>query len=216
MNIEYKNPNDLLPYARNSKLHPKDQIDKIARQIDQVGFLVPVIVDKDNVIITGHGRTLAAKALGLDKIPTLKLENLTEEQVNAFRIADNKVSESNWDLPALAFELGTLERLNIDLTLTGFDLAEVKNILSSFNGTELRPGVESGENNPTSEWTGMPEFDHVDKTSEYRVIVHFASKEDLDAFSNLIDQKLTENTRSIWFPKAEIERAFDKSYEQSS
>lgn len=159
----YAKTESLIPYARNSKQHPKEQINKIASQINQVGFLVPIIVDKDMVVIAGHGRLEAAKALGMDEVPIVIASHLTEEQATAFRIADNKVAESGWDMPMLAFELGTLERLGIDLELSGFDMAEARSVLQSFGGTDPSESKEK---------TGASEMD----TEDYKEFAHTCPK----------------------------------------
>jgi ParB-like chromosome segregation protein Spo0J len=143
------------PYARNAKTHPKEQVDRIAKQISEVGFLVPIILDRDGVIIAGHGRYLAAVALGLPTVPVVIAEHLTEAQATAFRIADNKVAESAWDYPLLAFELGTLERMEADLTLTGMDMDEARRVLASINGSD--PGSPGGAPAEKAGSTEMPE-----------------------------------------------------------
>ncbi len=144
-NIEYKLVTQIIPYVRNSKTHPKEQVDKIARQISEVGFTQPILIDSQDVVIAGHGRLEAAKSLGMTEVPVIKMSHLTEEQAMAYRIADNKVAESYWDLPLLAFELGTLERRDFDITLTGFGLEEAKIVLSSYSlkdesGAPSQPG----------------------------------------------------------------------------
>lgn len=136
MNVQHISLSQLVPYSRNSKKHPKEQIDKIALQISSVGFLVPIIIDRNGIIVAGHGRYLASKALNLETVPVIVADHLTEDQVSAFRIADNKVSESEWDMPLLAFEIGSLERIDFDLKLTGFEQAELKSILESVSGPE--------------------------------------------------------------------------------
>lgn len=157
MNIQDTPLSKLTPYARNSKTHPKDQVDKIARQISQVGFLVPIIVDKNLVIIAGHGRFAAAKALNLPSVPIVIADHLTEEEATAFRIADNKVAESEWDKPLLAFEMGTLDRLDFDLTLTGFTMEEITPLLNDFNAAEHSDGAGSKEED---EVPAMPRIIH--------------------------------------------------------
>jgi ParB-like chromosome segregation protein Spo0J len=148
----------IVPYARNSKLHPKEQVDKIARQISEVGFLVPIIVDKDRVVIAGHGRLEAAKSLGLEQVPVIVADHLTEGQAKAFRIADNKVAESEWDFPMLAFELGSLEHMELDLTLSGFDMQEARSILQSINGSDPS-GLPGGAGSPKTGATELSEDD---------------------------------------------------------
>lgn len=118
---------DLVPYEKNARTHSAEQIDRICRSIEQFGFLNPVLVYKDNVIIAGHGRVMAAKKLGLKTVPCLKAEDLTEEQMKAYVIADNKIAEdAGWDFDILREELTHLQDMDFDISLTGFDsLAEL-------------------------------------------------------------------------------------------
>lgn len=111
----------LKPYSKNAKKHPKNQVEQIANSIKEFGFNQPVVVDKNNEIIVGHGRIEAAKLLGLKEVPVLKLENLTEAQIKAYRLADNKLNESDWEMKLVIDELKELNADNFDITLTGFD-----------------------------------------------------------------------------------------------
>ena len=113
------NINDIKPYERNAKKHPKKQITLIANSIKEFGFDSPIIVDKDNVIIAGHGRLEGAKLLGIKEVPVIRKEKLTEEQVKAYRLADNKIAESEWDMGLAIEELKGLSDEMFDLT--GFD-----------------------------------------------------------------------------------------------
>jgi len=116
---------DLKPYAHNPKTHPAEQVEKIARSIEEFSFLVPVLIDADNSIIAGHGRLLAARKLGLDEIPTICVDHLTEAQIRAYRIADNRLTESSWDLELLESEISILQDMDFDIDLTGFDDIEI-------------------------------------------------------------------------------------------
>ena len=118
--IVYKKIGDLKPYKKNAKKHPKEQVERIANSIKEFGFTQPVIIDKDNCVVAGHGRILGAKKAGLKTIPTVKLESLTEEQIKAYRLVDNKTNESDWDFSLLDEELGILAQ-DIDMELFGFD-----------------------------------------------------------------------------------------------
>ena len=114
---------DLLPYARNAKLHPPEQILQIAASIKEFGFNAPVLVDGENGIIAGHGRVLAARKLGLTTVPCIVLDHLTEAQKRAYIIADNRLGDSDlapWDWEMLQTELDSLKEENYDYTLTGF------------------------------------------------------------------------------------------------
>lgn len=127
--LEFRDPKLLTPYARNTKKHPDDQIDKIAGQIAANGFTQPIVVDKKGVVIAGHGRLEAAKKLNLSKVPIVVADHLSETQVKAYRIADNKVAQSEWDLDNLRFEMGSLHTKDFDMALTGFDLDEIDHFL---------------------------------------------------------------------------------------
>lgn len=118
--VEFLKVNDLKPYEKNAKKHPKEQVDMIAESIRQFGFRQNLVVDADNCVVIGHGRLLAAKQLGLDAVPCVRAEDLTEQQIKALRLADNKVAESEWDLDLLDAELGEI----LDVDMKGFGFAE--------------------------------------------------------------------------------------------
>lgn len=112
----------LAPYAANARLHPTEQVAQLAASIGEFGFNVPVLVDDAGVLIAGHGRVMAAKALGLDAVPAIRLGHLTEAQARAFRLADNQLAlNSTWDESLLAAELRALRTDEFDLGLIGFD-----------------------------------------------------------------------------------------------
>ena len=118
---------DLIPYARNSRTHSEAQVTKIAASIKEFGFLNPVIVDGDNGIVAGHGRVMAAKKLGMDEVPVIEANHLTEAQRRAYVIADNRLAlDAGWDDEMLRVEFAELEEVGFDLELTGFTLDEIK------------------------------------------------------------------------------------------
>ena len=116
--MQQRNLADIRPYAKNAKKHPKKQVEQVAASIKEFGFNQPIVVDKNGVIIVGHGRYEAAKALNLPTVPVLEVD-LTEEQANAYRLADNKLNESEWDMQLVVEELKTLSVPMLELT--GFD-----------------------------------------------------------------------------------------------
>lgn len=118
--IIYKNIKDLRPYKNNAKKHNKQQIEQIAESIKQFGFQGVVLIDKQNTVVAGHGRILGAKQAGLKVVPTICCENMTEEQIKAYRLVDNKLNESEWDFNLLDAELEQLFA-DIDMSLFGFD-----------------------------------------------------------------------------------------------
>ena len=116
MNIKYKKLKDLTPYEKNTKKHDKTQIANVAESIRQYGFVQPIVVDKNDVIVIGHCRYEAAKKLKLETVPCVCVDELTDEQVKALRIVDNKSNESPWDMEFLADELA-----EVDLSAFDFD-----------------------------------------------------------------------------------------------
>ena len=110
---------DIIPYVNNPKQHPAEQVDKIASSIKNYGFTVPIVLDGQNEIIMGHGRLQAAKKLGMEEVPCIVRDDLTEAQVKALRIADNKVAESEWDVEILLAEIEGID------DFTGFTLEEI-------------------------------------------------------------------------------------------
>ena len=120
LDIIYLPPGDLTPYQRNAKQHPEKQVQHIANSIREFGFRQPIVVDADNVVVIGHGRLLAAKKLGLEYVPVVRADDLTEEQIKALRLADNKTNESEWDFDLLDSELVDIA-LDFDMSDFGFD-----------------------------------------------------------------------------------------------
>lgn len=127
LNIKYKNINTLHPYKKNAKKHDKKQVEQIANSIKEFGFTQPVIIDKNNCVVAGHGRILGAKKAGLKEVPTVCLEDLTEEQIKAYRLVDNKLNESEWDYVLFDEELENLTK-DIDMNLFGFDTRSLKDL----------------------------------------------------------------------------------------
>ena len=123
LNIKYMNIRDLKPYKKNAKKHSKEQVEQIANSIKEFGFTQPVIIDKNNEVVAGHGRILGAKKAGLKQVPTVCLEELTEEQIKAYRLVDNKLNESEWNNDLLNTELSELwDAGEVDMTLFDFNM----------------------------------------------------------------------------------------------
>lgn len=140
MKIEMLSVNQLVPYTKNAR-HNEKAVDKVASSIKEFGFKNPIIIDANNEIIAGHTRLMAAKKLGIDEVPTIKVDDLSPEQVKAFRIADNKTSEyAEWDFELLANELEDLKNEGYSLDLTGFDFSEAEKLMDDF-----KEEVESDE-----------------------------------------------------------------------
>jgi DNA modification methylase len=137
MQIEQIEVSKLIPYAKNSRTHDDAQVAQIAASIKEFGWTNPILVDGDKGIIAGHGRLMAARKLGLDKVPVIELKDMTEAQKKAYVIADNKLAmNAGWDMDFLKLELQDLENADFDLSLTGFDDKELDQLLA--------PEIEEG------------------------------------------------------------------------
>lgn len=134
LKIEYVDINSIKPYKKNPRKN-EDAIPYVMESIKQFGFKNPVILDKDNVIVCGHTRIESAKRLGITEIPCIYADDLTDEQIKAFRLADNKVAEiAEWDIDLLDTELDDI--LNIDMQDFGFFKAEDINLDEFFEEKE--------------------------------------------------------------------------------
>jgi DNA modification methylase len=152
LSVEYRELADLKPYSRNTRKHSKTHIRQLAQSIKAFGWTRPILIGSDGKIIAGHGAFEAAKLLGMTHVPTIRLENLSEEQIRAYAIADNKLAEnSEWDKQILAIELQdllTLDCADFDITATGFAIPEVDLIIQEAlnlpDADDQLPSQESG------------------------------------------------------------------------
>lgn len=168
LKINYVKTSDLRAYANNAKEHPAEQIEQIKKSIQEFGFNDPIAVWKDNEVIEGHGRLIAATELGLDKVPVINLDSLTDAQRRAYMLAHNKLTmNSGFNLDLLEMELSELSE--IDMSAFGFDVAD----------------LESGEAEISDEVSGQPSFNYKE---QYGVIVMCESEADQERIYN----KLTE------------------------
>lgn len=132
LDVTYQAPGELKPRARNPRTHSKKQLKQLAESIKEFGFVNPVLVDAENRIIAGHGRVEAAKLIGMSEVPTLRIDHLSETQIRAYVIADNKLAlNAGWDEGLLTLELKELSvSLGFDVTLTGFETGELDVLLA--------------------------------------------------------------------------------------
>ena len=167
LHIEYRVPDDLKPYVRNARKHPQSQIDKLVGMINEIGFLVPVIINEDDSIVAGHGRVLAAQQMAMKEIPTIKVTHLTERQRRQFIIFDNRIAEeATWDQRILNHEMKAIHKMGEDLVHTGFDDSEILKALPElgYKQPEIQTVEEQEEditkvadvvNMPREELTGV-------------------------------------------------------------
>lgn len=200
MKIEEINIDEIKEYSRNTKAHPKEQIEKIKRSIEEFGFNVPLILDKDNVLIAGHGRVYAAKELGLKKLPIIRKSDLSKAQIKAYRIADNKIAESGWIFDNLVAEIQDLNKQDFDLSILGFTDLQ----LESYLDTEI---IDINK-----EYEGMPSYNAENLDAYQSIILHFKDAKDRDAFAELVNDTITDKTKFLWYPKREDDKVADLRY----
>lgn len=109
MQIIQKKLADIVPYANNTKKHDETQIKNVAESIKKYGWVQPIVIDNDGTIVIGHCRALAAEKLGIEEVPCVVVSDLTEDEINALRIVDNKTNESPWDFDLLSAELPEID-----------------------------------------------------------------------------------------------------------
>ena len=174
MQIVLKKIDEIIPYENNPRKND-EAVDYVARSIKEFGFKVPIIIDKDNIIVTGHTRLKAAKQLGLKEVPTIMADDLTEEQIKAFRLADNKVSEfANWDFDLLNFELDDISNINME----DFGFSEV-----NIDWDDVEDLTEENYDEPEHNMLECPKCHHVDRD------IHFKKVEGVDAKEESSDEE---------------------------
>ena len=125
----------LVPYANNARTHSPEQINKLRGSLREFGFVSPVIIDKDYGILAGHGRVMAARAEGMENVPCVFVDHLTEAQKKAYILADNRFAlDAGWDEDMLRVEMEALQDMDFDVSLTGFDESEIVDLLSLDDG----------------------------------------------------------------------------------
>jgi site-specific DNA-methyltransferase (adenine-specific) len=187
MNIEKINIEQLLPYAKNSRTHDDAQVAQLAASIKEFGFNNPVLVDGEGTIIAGHGRVMAARKLGLNEVPAIKLGHLTENQKKAYIIADNRLAlNAGWDTEMLTLEIKDLQSEDFDLSLMGFDEEELAKL--------LEPDVVDGLTDPDA----VPDVPDEPKTKPgdvYQLGNHrlmCGDSTSVDAVEKLMDKNLAD------------------------
>ena len=134
LKVVYRKVSELIPYARNARTHSDEQIERIANSIKEFGWTNPILIDGENGIIAGHGRILAARKLGIEKVPTIELSGLTEAQKRAYIIADNRLAlDAGWDEDILKLEFAELEKEGFELSKTGFSDEEMREMMADLD-----------------------------------------------------------------------------------
>jgi ParB family chromosome partitioning protein len=151
--IEYESVEALIPYAANSRTHSDAQVAQIAASIKEFGWTNPILIDGDNTIIAGHGRLLAARKLGMDEVPAIRIGHLSKAQQRALVIADNQLAmNAGWDMDMLENEIRDLSDADFDVALLGFDDAELNKMLAEVDEVAL-PTLADGDREPFQQMT---------------------------------------------------------------
>lgn len=151
LKIEYVKLSDLQQYEKNARTHSEEQVQQLMHSITEFGFTNPVLIDENNVLIAGHGRSMAAERLGMDKVPAIRLVGLSDEKRKALRIADNQLAlNAGWDMDLLAQEIQDLQLADYDVNILGFSDEMLNNLLD--NGfddvSETDPTLKAGDRDP--------------------------------------------------------------------
>jgi DNA modification methylase len=152
MELIKKKVSELIPYINNSRTHSEEQVTQIASSIKEFGFTNPILIEKDNSIIAGHGRLQAVKKLGYDEVPCIVISGLTKTQIKALIIADNQLAlNAGWDIEKLSVEIEGLEEDKFDLSILGFEDDFIKDLLNKENkGLTDEDAVPEIKENPKS------------------------------------------------------------------
>lgn len=168
---------------RNARTHSKAQIQQIAASIEEFGFVNPVLIDGDGQIIAGHGRVEAAKLLKLKDVPVLRIEHMSEAQKRAYVIADNQLAlRAGWNDEILAIELQALTDLEFDVSLTGFDMGEIDQIIGTL---EIADSDEDADISEPASGPALTQADDVWQIGPHRLICGDALKP--DTYEHLMD-----------------------------
>lgn len=155
LQVEYRSPDDLTPYARNARTHSPEQVAQIAGSIREFGFTNPILTDEQGTIIAGHGRLAAAQKLGLEKVPCITIAGLTDTQRRALILADNRLAETaGWDAEMLRVELEELTEMGADLDIIGFDDASIDELLGEMENPDTDGKYTTAASTPQYEPTG--------------------------------------------------------------
>ncbi len=198
---------DLKPNPRNPNQHPDNQIELLAKIIQEQGWRVPITVSKrSGFIVRGHGRLMAAIRAGFSEAPVDYQDYSSDETELADLLADNRVAElAELNISGVTEILKELNIEKFDMDLTGWEEAALLPLLND----DL---VVS----PSGEWKGMPEFEQEDKTAFRDLIIHFRNAEDVAKFARANNFKLTDKTKFTWYPEEEIDHVAHKRYRDES
>lgn len=209
MNIQSIRLEEVKPYKKNAKVHSDTQVANIAESIRQFGWTQPIVIDKKNEIVIGHGRYMAAQLLGLEEIPVVKITDLTQKQIKALRIADNKLNESSWDIDILREELDDIDLENFD-----FDFALPD--LDDFEDPEEEDGYYGDERERTYNSVNLADYDPARATNKWNMPIIQATQhipEDLISFNYVLSSKDYNKGVHFYIDDYQFERVWNRPHE---
>ena len=211
MEIKNLDINLILPYKNNPRKISDTAIEKVANSIKNFGFRQPIVVDKNNIFVVGHTRLQASRKLGLQQVPVLVADNLSEDQINAYRLADNRTNEeSQWQNDLLKLELQDLQFKNFDLNLTAFDDFELDDLLF-----EEKYGLTDDDAAPEVPKEAKTQYGQVFKLGQHKLICGDSSKiEDLQKImtNELADMVFTDPPYGIDYSGGRTQVVANKEY----
>ncbi|RLA39668.1 MAG: chromosome partitioning protein ParB [Gammaproteobacteria bacterium] len=177
-----------IEYENNPRINDH-VVDQFAELIERFGFRVPMLVKSDGLIVDGHFRLKAARKIGLKLLPVILCDDMSDDEIRAFRLSVNKAAElADWDMDLLAEEIKALQDSDFNVEVLGFDAVNLISIMSG----------EGAENDVDDVWQGMPECDNENIKDFQNVIIHFDSQDGVDDFCRLMGQKITPKTKYLW------------------
>lgn len=223
--IEYVETSKIKLYEHNPRYNDQ-AVDAVAASIREFGWRQPIVLDADYVVVVGDTRYKAALKIGETQCPCIFADDLTPEQIKAYRLADNKTGElAGWNFGLLDIEMAGLD---MDLGEFGFKpkfdvrINQESATAGQYHvtGDADRPryvndAALQGEvvTDPLNEWRGMPEFEQKDADGIQRIVVHFKTREAVKRFAELVGQNITDRTKAIWFPYEQPLSRTEKVYE---
>jgi hypothetical protein len=205
-------PLDLLVLdPNNARQHPDQNLDAVKKSLAAFGQVEPLVVQEStSMVIGGNARLQCMREMGWTDAAVVMLD-IDDDRAKALGVALNRTAElAEWNEQNLGKIIAELKGSGFDgLELLGFGQRELDDLEGIFKGTV----VAAGDVDPLSEWTGMPEYVNGDKTAHRSIVVHFKDDDAVAFFAELVEQKISDKTKYIWFPEMEIETALDKRYE---
>ena len=202
--IEHVDPASLTPAPYNPRTMTEDARARLKRGIMEFGLVDPLIVRRaDRLIVGGHQRHAVALDLGLATVPVVFLDDLDDNRAATLNVLlNNPAAQGVWDFPKLSEILSSLDSMGLDATLTGFDLAQLEQILV---WDKPMPGAEES-------WKGMPDMEQGDTSAFRQILISFPDAESVARFATLLGLSLTARTRFTWFPPQEQDKVVNLSF----